>query len=132
MNKIKIIATIGPSTDNFDAIKSLIMNGVDAFRINMSYASLNSGEKIIDMINEINKFLNTYVAIILDIKGPTVKVGHILNCKAIMRQNDKIRMFIDPILGDCTKFSVDYPDLINDVPLNSIIKIDIRLKSFNE
>ena len=124
MNKIKIIATIGPSTDNFDAIKSLIMNGVDAFRINMSYASLNSGEKIIDMINEINKFLNTYVAIILDIKGPTVKVGHILNGKAIMRQNDKIRMFIDPILGDCTKFSVDYPDLINDVPLNSIIKID--------
>ena len=124
MNKIKIIATIGPSTDNFDAIKSLIMNGVDAFRINMSYASLNYGEKIIDMINEINKFLNTYVAIILDIKGPTVKVGHILNGKAIMRQNDKIRMFIDPILGDCTKFSVDYPDLINDVPLNSIIKID--------
>lgn len=124
MNKIKIIATIGPSTDNVDAIKSMIMNGVDAFRINMSYASLNSCEKIIDMINEINKSLNTYVAIILDIKGPTVKVGRILNGKAILRQNDKIRMFIDPILGDCTKFSVDYPDLINDVPLNSIIKID--------
>ena len=124
MNKTKIIATIGPATANREALKSLIINGVDAFRINMTYSSLNFCEQIIDMINSLNTMLKTYVAVILDVKGPTIKVGRISNGKAFLRQDDKIRIFMDPVLGDCTKFSVDYPDLVNDAILNSIIEVD--------
>ena len=83
MNKTKIIATIGPATFNREILKDLINNGVDAFRINMSYFNLDFCTQIIDMINEINTTLKTYTAIILDIKGPTVKVGHIVKGKAI-------------------------------------------------
>ncbi len=128
MNKTKIIATIGPATFNREILKDLINNGVDAFRINMSYFNLDFCTQIIDMINEINTTLKTYTAIILDIKGPTVKVGHILKGKAILKQNDKIRIFMNPILGDCTKFSVDYPNLINEIPLNTTIGIDNRVE----
>ena len=124
MNKTKIIATIGPNTANQEILKSLIINGVDAFRINMTYSSLEFCEKCIDIINELNDNLKTYVAVILDIKGPTIKVGKIANGEAFLRKNDKIRIFMDPILGDYTKFSVDYPDLVNDVAVDSIIEID--------
>ncbi len=124
MNKTKIIATIGPVIANRDTLKSLIINGVDAFRINMSYSSLSFCNQIIDCINELNSSLKTYTAIILDVKGPTVKVGRILNNKAMLRQNDKIRIFMNPVLGDCTKFSIDYPNLVNEIPLNSIIELD--------
>ena len=79
MNKTKIIATIGPATASREALKSLIINGVDAFRINMTYSSLNFCEQIIDMINSLNTMLKTYVAVILDVKGPTIKVGRISN-----------------------------------------------------
>ena len=129
MNKTKIIATVGPSIADRDALKNLIINGVDAFRINMSYSSLNFTEQIINIINELNVTLNTCVAIILDIKGPTVKIGHIANNKALLKQNDKIRIFMDPVLGDCTKFSVDYPNLVDEILLNSIMEIDnVRLQ----
>ena len=116
--------TIGPVIANRDTLKSLIINGVDAFRINMSYSSLSFCNQIIDCINELNSSLKTYTAIILDVKGPTVKVGRILNNKAMLRQNDKIRIFMNPVLGDCTKFSIDYPNLVNEIPLNSIIELD--------
>ena len=74
MNKTKIIATIGPNTANQEILKSLIINGVDAFRINMTYSSLEFCEKCIDIINELNDNLKTYVAVILDIKVPTIKM----------------------------------------------------------
>ena len=129
MNKTKIIATIGPVTANKDTLKSLLENGVDAFRINTTYASLNFCEQVINYINELSHLLKIYPAIILDIKGPIVKVGKIHNGSAFLKKGDKIRIFMHQVLGDCTKFSVDYPDLVSDLSINTTLKIDdIELK----
>ncbi len=130
MNKTKIVATVGPVTANKDILKQMIANGVDAFRINMSYSTPTFCRGIIKIINELNIELKSHVAIILDIKGPTIKIEHILNGKAYLKKDDKIRIYRDSVLGDCTKFSVDYKNLIDDVPLNSKLIIDgiIELK----
>ncbi len=133
MNKTKIVVTIGPTIFNKDILKSLIINGVDAFRINMSYYNFNSCEEIIDYINELNMTLKTHTAIILDIKEPTIKVGRIANGQAFFKQGDKIRIFMNHVLGDCTKFSINYPNLINELPLNSIIEINnVKLQVLNK
>jgi len=124
MNKVKTIATIGPAIASKEIIKSLIVNGVDALRINMSYSTPSFCREIVDKINEINSELNTYVTTIIDLKGPLVRVGNIVNGQAFLKANDKIRILMNPTLGDCTKFSTDYPGLINDVPINCILKID--------
>lgn len=124
MNKTKIIATIGPATASKEMIRSLIINGVDAIRINMSHSSPDFCREIIHKINELNQELNTYIAIIIDIKGPLVRIGQIMDGQTFLKENDKIRVFMNPIIGDCTKFSVDYPNMVNDVPINAILKID--------
>ena len=124
MNKVKTIATIGPATSSKEMIKSLIINGVDAFRINMSHSTPDFCRDIVNKINELNKELNTYIATMIDIKGPLVRIGNISNGQAFLKANDKIRIFMNPVLGDCTKFSTNYPGLVNDVPVNAILKID--------
>lgn len=124
MNKVKIIATVGPATADKNILRQLIINGVDAFKINMSYSTPTFCRGIIKIINELNIELKTYVATILDIKGPTIKIQHILNEKAYLKQGDKIRIYKEDTLGDCTKFSVNYKNLISDVPLNAKIIID--------
>ena len=68
--------------------------------------------------------LNTYVAVMIDIKGPVVRIGKIQNNIAFLKEGEKIRVFMEDVLGDCTKFSVDYPNLIKDVPINTILKLD--------
>lgn len=124
MNKTKVIATITPSISSKEMIKSLILNGVDVIRINMSYASPDFCREVIEKVSDINKELNTYVATMLDLKGPLIRVGRIANNQAFLKNNDKIRVCMNNLLGDSTKFSVDYPNLINEIPINSIMKIN--------
>ena len=124
MNKTKIIATVGPATASKEMIRHLILNGVDTFRINMSHSDDDFCRNIVRIVNELNAELNSYVAIMIDIKGPIVRIGKIQNNNAFLKKGDKIRVFMDDVLGDCTKFSVDYPNLIKDVPINATLKLD--------
>lgn len=124
MNKTKVIVTVGPSTSSKEMLKSLIINGADVVRLNMSYSTFDFCREVIDKVNEINKELNTYTSVMIDTKGPLVRIGKILNGSAFLKKEDKIRIFMNPVLGDCTKFSVDYDKLINDVEIGNIIKID--------
>ena len=124
MNKTKIIATVGPATSDRETIKSLMLNGVDTLRINMSHSTPDFCREIVSIVNDLNKELNKYVAIMIDIKGPIVRLGKIQNNHTFLKKGDKIRILMEDVLGDCTKFSVDYKELIDDVPLNTILKID--------
>lgn len=124
MNKTKVIATIGPATSSLEMIRSLIINGADVIRLNMSHCSSDFCRDIIHKVNQINEELHTYAAIMIDIKGPLIRVGRFLEGHAFFKQNDKIRIFMNPVLGDCTKFSIDYPNLIKEIDRGTILKID--------
>ena len=124
MNKTKTIATITSINSSKEMMKSLINNGVDAIRINMNYSSLDFAKEVILKTNEINEELKTQVAVLIELKGPGIRVNHIANNQDFLRKDDKIRIFMNNILVDCTKFSVDYKDLVKDIKINSIIKVN--------
>lgn len=123
LNKTKVIATLGPSTMDKEQIRRLMENGVDVFRINMSYASYNFCNDVINKINELNKELQLSVAVMIDLVGPKIRTGKFLNGHAYFRRGDKIRIYMDEVIGDSTKFSVDYSNLIKYVDFNSILKV---------
>lgn len=124
MNKTKIIATVGPATAEKDKLRSLIINGADVIRINMSHGSFSFCKDIVDKVRELNKELKTFVAIMVDIKGPLVRLNKILGGQAFLKKGDKIRILSNDVVGDCTKFSTDYPNLIEDVDVHTVLKID--------
>lgn len=124
MNKTKIVATVGPATESKEMLRSLIINGADVIRINMSHSSFDFVCEIAEKIRELNEELKTFTAIMIDIKGPLVRINKFIGGKAFFKKNDKIRIFMDDVVGDCTKFSTDYSGLINDVSYHTILKID--------
>jgi pyruvate kinase len=124
MNKTKIIATIGPASADKEVLKELIINGMDVARLNLSHADYKFCTDIITKINELNEELGTNVAVMLDTLGPCIRTGHFAGGSAYLKKGDKIRIYMDEVLGDCTKFSVSYPGLINDVKYHTIIKLD--------
>lgn len=123
MKKTKIIATIGPASKDEEILRELILNGMDIARINMTHANYKFCEDIIAKINKINKDLNTYTAIMLDLKGPDICVGEFTGGSAYLNKGDKIRIYDEEILGDSTKFSVSYSNFIKDVKTNTTIKL---------
>lgn len=123
MNKTKVVATIGPSTNTIDKIKSLILGGMNVARINMCYADYDYCKNICDIINNLNKELGTSVAVMLNLKGPEVRCGKFYNGEAFFRLGDKVKIYMEEVMGDSSKFSVTYDELIKDVYHNTVIKI---------
>ena len=123
MNKTKVIATIGPSTNTYDKIKNLILGGMNVARINMCFADYEYCTNIKNIIDNLNNELGTNVALMLNLEGPEVRCGKFINGEAYLRFGDKVKIYMEEVLGTSNKFSVNYPDLIKDVYHNTIIKL---------
>lgn len=124
MKKTKIIATIGPASDNKDIVKNMILNGMDVARVNMSHSSHEFLKHVVDIIDELNKELHMNVSVMIDTNGPSVQIGHIEGGHAYLNTGDKIRVYTEPIIGNSTRFSVSYPHFLEEVKVNTTLKIN--------
>ena len=73
--KTKILATIGPSSDKINKIEKLILNGVDAFRINCSHTNEIQLKNYVENIRKVEKKLKKPVGILIDLQGPKLRIG---------------------------------------------------------
>lgn len=73
--RTKIIATLGPSTDSYEAIKRLIEDGANGIRLNFSHGSHDERTRQIKWIRKASKELKKPVAIIQDLQGPKIRLG---------------------------------------------------------
>lgn len=75
--RAKIVATIGPSSNNDTTIKKLILSGMDVARLNFSHGTHAEHAKIISLIRDASLFLDRPVGILQDIQGPKIRLGEI-------------------------------------------------------
>ena len=133
MNRTKIIATIGPSTDNFDAIKSMHAAGMNVVRINMSHANHSYAKKIISLVKRVNKLQeHKYgpIAILVDTQGPEIRTGEStssLDLKMGQVVNLTVR---DDQNVETSSIKINYKGLIDSVKKGSMITIDNGLINF--
>lgn len=120
MKKTKIVATIGPNSENPKILKKLSEAGVNVFRLNFSHGNHEEHGKRIDNIRK----LKLPGGILLDTKGPEIRVGEIRG-ELKVKPGDKVTFTIDNgVYEDTGKISVNYPDFIKDVKTGTTIVID--------
>ncbi len=124
MNKTKIIATVSPSNYDEIILEELIKNGTDVIRFNMSYSDYDFCKAVILKIDDLNKKLGTFVSTMMDLEGYCLRTSKFINGKATFQKNDKIRIYLENTLGDLTHFSVNYPELIDNLKYQSTIKLN--------
>lgn len=73
--RTKILATIGPATDSYEAIYDLIENGVDGFRLNFSHGTYEERERQIAWIRQASREQHVHVSIVQDLQGPKIRLG---------------------------------------------------------
>lgn len=73
--RTKIIATVGPSTNSYEGILSLITSGANGLRLNFSHGTYEERDEQIKWIRKASKAYGKPVAIILDLQGPKIRVG---------------------------------------------------------
>ena len=124
MEKIKIIATYGPSCKDSSILKEMVKNGLDVLRINMSYTTREECLEIISKLKKINEELNTYVSIMLDTKGNNVVIGKLQEEKVFLQAGTKIRIYRNRVVGDETKFTTSHSDFVHETRVGTLLKIN--------
>ena len=124
MRKTKIVCTLGPATDNEKVLKKLMLAGMDVARLNMSHQEREEQKVRADAVKKIRKELSLPIALLLDTKGPEIRIGKFSTSKIDLKLNQKFCLLMDDVVGDETKVSVSYKDLYKDVKPGVKILID--------
>jgi pyruvate kinase len=124
MRKTKIVCTIGPSSESLENTKKLIQAGMNVARLNFSHGDFEEHGNRIKNIGLANKELGTSVAILLDTKGPEIRLGKLKEEPIELVQGDAITLTTEEILGDRTRIPVTYSNLPNDLTEGSTVLID--------
>jgi pyruvate kinase len=123
-NKTKILATIGPASNNYETIKSLAAAGANVFRLNFSHGSHEVHKEVIQLIRRLNEELGTHLGILQDLQGPKIRVGEVENNGVEIKPGSPITITNDPVIGTSELVSTVYQNLPNDVLVGDRILID--------
>lgn len=124
MRKTKIVCTIGPATESEEMLKKLMLAGMNTARINFSHGGFEEQEEKINRIKKVRDELNLPVSLLLDTKGPEVRIGKFENGEITLNPGDEFSLTSEEILGTKYEFSVTYKNLDKEVKAGDKLLID--------
>jgi pyruvate kinase len=128
----KIVATLGPSCRNEDAIADLIRAGVNVFRINASHAQNDDISQTIRLVRKVSEDLHYYAGVLLDLQGPKIRLGTFENGGCTLETGARFTITTQQIVGNCERASTVYADFAKDVkPEDRVLLADgsVELKA---
>ena len=112
MKKTKIICTLGPAVDTDEMLKKMIRNGLDCARLNFSHGTHEEQKVRIDRIKRVRDELGVPLPILLDTKGPEIRVRLFKDGKVLLKKGQEFTFSPDfDLMGDETKVGLTYPHL---------------------
>ncbi len=124
MKKTKIICTVGPACEDRNTLKSMMIAGMNAARLNFSHGDHEEQKKKIDLVKSLREELNLPISIILDTKGPEIRTGQFAEPEVELFEGQKFILTMDDVIGTNKICSVSYKGLIEDVKPEDEILID--------
>ena len=106
MRSTKIICTLGPAVDSEDAMKKLILGGMNGARFNFSHGSHESQLATFERLKKAREELGIPVAAILDTKGPEIRVKTFLDGKVTLKEGEKFTLTGEDCEGNESRVSV--------------------------
>lgn len=124
MRKTKIICTIGPASDNKEELQKMMLAGMNVCRINFSHGSADEQSEKVNNIKEVREKLNLPVSLLLDTKGPEIRIGKFENDKIKLNKDSIFTLTNNDELGNESHVSISYKELYRDVHIGSEILLD--------
>ena len=94
MKKTKIVASLGPSSNNIETVLEMAKKGADVFRINLSHATFLECDSLIAIVKSVEKKLKKVLGIMLDIDGPGIRLDKLNEEEVFLAKDKEIRFII--------------------------------------
>ena len=111
LRSVKIVATLGPASSDYDTIRALFEAGADVVRLNMSHgvhADIEARHKI---IRKVEADLGRPIGILADLQGPKLRVGVFANGSEELEDGAKFRMDLSSVPGDAARVQLPHPEI---------------------
>jgi pyruvate kinase len=111
LRSVKIVATLGPASNDYATIRALFEAGADVFRLNMSHGTHSDIEARHKIIRKVEADLGRPIGILADLQGPKLRVGTFANGEEELIEGAKFRMDLAATPGDATRVQLPHPEI---------------------
>jgi pyruvate kinase len=111
LRNVKIVATLGPASSDYQTIRALFEAGADVFRLNMSHGTHDDIRARHTIIRQIEADIGRPICILADLQGPKLRVGVFANGSEDLVEGAAFRMDLDAIPGDVNRVQLPHPEI---------------------
>ena len=134
---VKIVATLGPASSTYEMIRALHEAGADVFRLNMSHGSHDEVRERHRIIRQVERELESPIAILADLQGPKLRVGTFVKGAEELEEGAAFTLDLDEVPGDATRVCLPHPEIFAALkPGSSLLvndgKIRLRVETCDE
>lgn len=122
MRQTKIVGTLGPASNNPETYRKLVEAGLNVTRLNFSHGNHEEHLNNINLIRQVSEELSAPMAILLDTRGPEVRIKTMAE-GTVLKAGDRFILAAGDFIGDHTRAAVTYEELYKDVKPESILLI---------
>lgn len=135
--KIKILATLGPSSNTRETIEQLFRAGADIFRINMSHTSHDAMRGLIAAIRSVENDCDRPIGIVADLQGPKLRIGLFERQAAELEKGQTFVLDSDPHPGTRERVQLPHPEILAALEPGHAVLLDdgrvrLRVKEVGE
>ena len=124
MRKTKIVATLGPATDNPDVLREMIKSGLDVARLNLSHGTHEDQAERVRVLRGLCAEMGANVALLGDTKGPEIRIGTFKDGPVELIAGNTFVLTTNTVEGSVSQVSVSYSGLPGAVKPGDRILID--------
>lgn len=124
MSKTKIVCTIGPSSQDEETLRKIMLEGMNVARLNFSHGDHQEQGRKLEMIRKLARELQIPVAVLMDTRGPEIRLGRFADGKVFLKTGQRFVLTTENMSGTAACASVSYTELPRDVQAGQIILID--------
>ncbi|WP_371037992.1 MULTISPECIES: pyruvate kinase [unclassified Rhodosalinus] len=131
LRNVKIVATLGPASNDHARIRALHEAGADVFRLNMSHGTHEEIAERHRIIRQVEKELDSPIGILADLQGPKLRVGTFADGEVELAEGARFRLDLDAAEGDATRVRLPHPEIFAALEPGAQLLVDdgkVRLR----
>ncbi len=128
---VKIVATLGPASSDYDTIRALFEAGADVFRMNMSHGTHEEQRARHELVRRVEKDMERPIAILADLQGPKLRCGVFAAGAAEIEEGQDFRFDLDETPGEGHRVCLPHPEIFAALTPGSTLLVNdgkLRLK----
>ena len=121
MKRTKIVCTVGPSTDKPGVLEAMLRAGMNVARFNFSHGTHEDHGRRMKQVREAAAAVKVPVAIMLDTKGPEIRLGTFVDKKVTLQTGERFTLTARDVPGTVDIVTVNYKELPQEVAAGQTI-----------